>query len=471
MNTLILAMLATGASAAELTVKPGDDLATLTGSLKAGDVVTFEDGTYALTSTLRWSGQGTESQPIVLQAAPGAEPVLQLADGGWIAQLDDASHVTIRGLGFQGGPAWMEEGTAGLRLGGELVTSVTVEGCSFSQLGGAPLSVSTHAQFIEITGNHFRQILDDTVISLGCSSAGCVVQDSLILGNRVHLVGGEWTWAVRLDHGVHSTRVIDNVVFDLGYGGIYVGSTEYEPANEVQGNAVWATGGPGIEVQGAALVVNNLVLDAGSYGIASSNPGRDTLEGAIIVHNTVVDAKGWGVHLEDWPNRPGMVFANNAVAVPTGRAVHFRIEEEEVDTTTWSAGSVLTGLVEGLADEAYTAGAGYSDFTSVDWNDLYPAPGSLLFNAGDAHEDSQVPEVDFNGVPRELALPDVGAYEWVGPDNPGWDVGPDFKQRWEDVIAETPEPAGGCGGGGADTGDQALLLLALLPLLWRRRDP
>lgn len=470
MNLLLLAVLTAATPAAELTVQPGDDVATLTASLSAGDVVTFSDGTYELTGTLYWSGQGTESQPIVLQAAQGAEPVLQLADGGWIAQLDDASHVTIRGLGFRGGPNWTEEGTAGLRLGGDLVTTVTVDGCTFSQLGGTPLSVSTNAQFIEITGNTFWQILDDTAISLGCSNAGCVVQDSLIQGNYIRQVAGDWTWGVRLDHGVHSSQVVDNVLYDMSYGGIYVGSTEYEPPNRVVGNALWSTGGPGIEVQGATVVANNLVMDAGTYGIESSNPNRDTLEGAVIVHNSVVDAGSWGVYLEDWPNRPGMVFANNAVVVPTGQAVYFRIGDEEVDTTTWAAGNVITGLVDDLAEDSYTAGAGYTDFVSVPGRDLYPSQGSLLFNAGDADEDSQVPASDFNGIPRQLELPDVGAYEWVGPENPGWSVQPGFKQPWEEVLAQQPEPEGGCGGGGGDTGDQALLLLALLPLLRRRRD-
>ena len=88
------------AHAASVSVQPGDSLDALTSDLQPGDVITFQNGLYELESGLDWSGVGTAANPIVLQAASGASPVLTARDGDFIGDIIDSQHLVVRGLTF-----------------------------------------------------------------------------------------------------------------------------------------------------------------------------------------------------------------------------------------------------------------------------------------------------------------------------------------------------------------------------------
>ena len=98
------------AMAASVTLKPTDDVKTLTSSLAPGDVITFSAGTYEITERLDWSGLGTAEQPIVLKAAEGAEVILVSSVNDQAIRIYESSYLTVQGLTLVGAEGW-EDGT------------------------------------------------------------------------------------------------------------------------------------------------------------------------------------------------------------------------------------------------------------------------------------------------------------------------------------------------------------------------
>lgn len=76
----------------------------------------------------------------------------------------------------------------------------------------------------------------------------------------------------------------------------------------------------------------------------------------------------------------------------------------------------------------------FLDFLDAAARNVYPTGDSKLKDAGSAAYASLS---DFNGTPRS-GTPDAGAYAWTGPSNPGWVVGPRFKNS---AALDTIPPA------------------------------
>jgi hypothetical protein len=448
--------------AATVTVNPGDDLGALTASLQQGDIITFNDGTYVLEGTLYWTGTGTEEAPIVFEPAEGATVILQRVGGGWAVVLEDSSWVQIRGLTFEGG---------GLALSGGLNTHVTVEDCVFHAMPGYGIRIQSDAQFLLLEHNHIYDIEDATGIYAGCNDTSCWVQDSVIAGNQVHRIGGDWNTGIYLGNGSHSNVVRDNVIYNVPYLGLRLGSTEFAPPNVADGNVVWGVAGDAMNVDGAALVQNNLIFGVDGYGIRASSNDREAFENVALIFNTIVNTRAYGIRTDGWPDRDDMVLANNVVANPTGVALDYRWGNA-TDTDNHVVGNVFSGYVSvdpTLFPDWYVAGAGHYDFVDVDGFDFYPSADSTLIGAADDSEASLVPVTDFNGMERPLAAPDVGAYEWRGFRNPGWRVGPGFKELPH--AEPQDEESGGCDCLEGGNGTAAILLLPFwLGWMGRRRS-
>lgn len=127
-----------------------------------------------------------------------------------------------------------------------------------------------------------------------------------------------------------------------------------------------------------------------------------------------------------------MVLANNVVANPVTRALRVQNPADGgIDATAYLSHNVLTGYVEGLDPllypTAFIPGSGYSAFADVAaWN-FYPAIGSELIDSADAEGAAYIPTDDFNHSTRDGEFPDVGAYEVVATNNPGWVISEGFK--------------------------------------------
>ena len=196
----------------------------------------------------------------------------------------------------------------------------------------------------------------------------------------------------------------------------------------------------------------------------------------VISHNTVARTDGYAADLNDAYPAPGFVFANNVLINPTGYGLDWDDDFKTFgESTNYISSNVVTGLVDGFDLLLYPAfvvpGGGFNDVENADNFDFYPRQGGTMVDRGDAAGEAYIPELDFNGVPRQGDAPDAGAYEWDGTGNPGWVIDESFKQT--DLAGGArgrADLARGCCGGG-ESGDQGFLFLPLAGLVarWRRR--
>ncbi len=486
-TTAVICLLALSgvASAVEVSVHPGDPIATLTSELGPGDVVIFTDGVFVLDEGLQWGGTGSQNDPITLKALNPGQAVLQLVDGGYVADIEDGTWILVQGLVFEGAADWMDRGYGGLRIRaneGVVSSNIVVQDCEIRNVMGSALRVDGDATTLTFERNNIHDTGDGTGISVGANDASYWMQDSVIAENQVHHLGGEYAYGIYLANGSQGNTVRDNVIYTLPFRGVYVGSTESGAANNIMGNVVWQAFDAGMFFEGAAVVQNNIIFDIDGDGIRSNNDqdGRDGLDNQVISHNTIVNTTGDAVHLSDWFFRSGMVFTNNVLANPTGYGLDYDDEYTEYDTTSnYIKNNVVTGLVEGYDPVLYSdwvlPGAGFADFSDVlNW-DFYPTGDASFVNAGDPSAQAWVPELDFNGAARDGDAPDAGAYEWDGEGNPGWTVQEGFKQLgFESGGGSHDVETGGCCGGKKDDdkkGNKAWFFLPFLAfgVFFRRR--
>jgi hypothetical protein len=452
------------AQAANVTLSPGDDVASLTASLQPGDTVTFNAGTYTLANTVTWSGLGTAEAPITIK---GEGAILELSSGWAGIYLNTSSFVHIEGLTIRAA-AGNTSGFTGLYV--DDVTDLTLTDLEIGPVTGTALTLTGNTARVDATRLHLHDTTDGNGIYAGCYDASCWVEDATFTELWVHDIGGD-SHGIELEPGCQGVTIADNVVYRITGWGIITDSTEYGDRNVVEGNAVWETTAGGIYVRGSALVRNNVVFNSAGNGMMLTDGDRGTLADAVVSFNTISDAGDYAVEVHDWAGYTGLVFANNVVSNPTGYGLYFN--ENGHDDTTLLSHNVVTGLVNGLdpayagADTPVIDGAGRYDFVNAEVWDFYPASGGALVDAGDASSAVWVPTVDFNGAPREGNAPDVGAYEWEQATNPGWALQEGYKDL-DAYNAVEDEVQGGCCGD-KETGAEEALLLGIGLLGWRRR--
>ena len=417
---MMLLLWSTLAFSASVEVSPVDDIVSLVASLSPGSEIVFTDGTYTLAEPLSVTAPGTAEAPIILRAKDGATPIIEHSDG-WVGlYIYDSAYLTVKGLTFLGADGWEEMGDYGVYI--EDSSNVTLSGLDVGQFASTLLAIGGNNTAMTVSNNHLHDSLSGSGISVGCSDASCWTEASTFSGNWIHALQGTSALAMYFAPGNQGNSITDNVIHDTNYRGLRVDSTEYGDPNTVEGNVLWNVNEVGIDARGAARVRNNVVFNIDGLGIKSADNGRGTLDDVVISFNTVVNTTGYAISIEDWAGRTGNVLANNAACNPTGRALYF---EGSTDTGGVDyglvTGNVLCGLVDGpeeLAD-GYVAGGGFDDFVDPEGWDLYPTGDSHLKDAADPSGDTWVPELDFNGAPRQGNAPDVGASEYVGEGPPG----------------------------------------------------
>jgi MYXO-CTERM domain-containing protein len=147
----------------------------------------------------------------------------------------------------------------------------------------------------------------------------------------------------------------------------------------------------------------------------------------------------------DWPAGNGNLIANNALFCPGGTAVKLVNAPDGV----WTDNAV-NGALDGLAGGTFDVqGPEVELVDPAAWH-AYPSPGSALIDAAASAE----AEEDFNCLARDAA-PEVGAYEHVAPDNPGWIPAPGFKSCADTGDGDTGDTTGDgdTTTGDGDTGD------------------
>ncbi len=466
-------LLSSFAWAISATVAPGDDLHAVLAALGPGDVITFTDGIYPLESTLRvQEALGEADAPVRLIAAEGATPILKATGTSTVLEIRDSSHVHLEGLTLEGPDGWEEEGGAGLVVNRS--TDLRIVGNTVRQVRGDLLRIAGDTANLEIRGNALHHASSGSGIYAGCGDGSCWMTGSVIAGNLLHDIGSPDVRrdGIVLENGCQGNTVRDNVLFRVSGTGLRTESTQLGEANTVEGNAIWDTGAHGIDITGEAVVRNNIVFHTGRVGIRSGQHENGDLRNVRISFNTVALAGDEGVRLNDWADKEGMVFSSNVIANITGRGFRYDADDwEETGTGNYITANVVSGLVEGvdpaLYPDWYRPGSGLADFADVENWDFYPATDSSLIGTGDPSPEAWVPEVDFNGLPRNGEAPTVGAYQWSGAGNPGWLLAETFKDSDPPLIVDAG--SGGCCRRNDDGTLPAGLFLPVLGWAVRRR--
>ncbi|MFT4624088.1 MAG: hypothetical protein ACI8PZ_002747 [Myxococcota bacterium] len=415
----MIAALAMVAFGADIDVYRGDDLWAAVASALPGDTVRVHAGLYT-TQQLggSWLRQvelrGTVDAPIVVESVgvvvlegdpAGSENVVEL----------DGEHFIWRGFEHR-------YGSHGVRL--NAVSDATLEALHVHDTADVGISANRPGNDyarVRLLRNHVHHTLGTgECFYLGCNDGDCTFHEGEVVGNWCHDTWGSSQGdGIEVKTGSWGNLIADNVVHDTRYPGITMYGTGGMPPNRVVGNAVWATGDNGIQVVGDVELVNNLVLGAGIYGIHIKESQGLRPAALLVAHNTVVGAAEACLKLNETDEADGRI-VSNALYCPETHAIRVA-----ADTGTLRiARNVVLGI-----DEAGGQLPGRSladDMVSAITRDLYPTPDSPLVDAPlDDPADALSGEDVWGGL-RD-ALPDVGAWEYVGDKDHRWIPGPDFK--------------------------------------------
>ncbi|MEQ1865040.1 MAG: right-handed parallel beta-helix repeat-containing protein [Micropepsaceae bacterium] len=397
-------------------IAPGSDLRAAVKTLKPGDELVLDGGTYAIDFRFIVTANGTAGKLIVIRAKAGKHPVIAQSNRDEeIIEIRDSQYVVIRGIEFRGGSH-----------GINLVESdfITIEDCEIHDTGDAAIAANAGGTYegLKLLRNDIHHTAGSGEgMYLGCNRDECRLANSLIEGNHVHHTNGpdvEQGDGIEVKEGSYGNVIRDNVVHDTNAPGIITyGTVGNGPANIIERNAIWNVKDNGIQSAADAVIRNNIVL--GSPIALQKHQGASP-SNLQVVHNTVI-TKGDAIALRDVSGE--VLIANNALYSSGGFAVHL-----VSGTASWvtSAGNVGVGGLSRMASGLAKARGLRDDFVEAS-SDLRPKAGSSLISAGSRNF---VGADDFDGVARG-GVADAGAYRYSRALKPKWIVGPTFKLKLE----------------------------------------
>ena len=435
-------LIASPARAATLEIFPSnadascnEEFENLANGLKPGDVLILHGGTYTQTCRRAITVNGTPTSPITIRAADGESPIVtrpQPANFSYNQnnlEIVNSSYLVIRGLHFKGGDGGVSF------VGGH---HITFEDNEVYETGNNALrlnSGNTDAFVIRRNHIHHTGLLASSVgttegegMYVGCNDATCIASNHLIEGNYIHhtrATSGGGNDGIEIKVGSYGNTVRNNVIHDTTSGTQYPCIFVYgggAALNVVEGNALWNCG-EAIQVVSDAVVRNNLILGSTNGITAAPHAQVAQMRNVTIVNNTIY-GHSTCVFVR-WSGATNMILANNALYCPGATAVN--ASGLTGGTITISTNFVEGGMSGAALDGArfFAGGSAGAAFTRPAELDFWPPPGSILIGRADA---GLAPAIDFNERSRVSPF-DVGGYETDGlATNPGWKVGPGFKQ-------------------------------------------
>ncbi|RKY20645.1 MAG: hypothetical protein DRQ55_07010 [Planctomycetota bacterium] len=345
-------------------------------ALKPGDRLRIGAGTWSVPSKFVVDLVGTAELPIWIESRPGDRVIITRPDAKQnvmdVGSRGPTRFLVIRGLEFTGG-------SAGVRL--HDCEDVWFDGNEVHHIRDGALTANTaHTARLHITRNHLHHTGGyGEGMYLGANKGQWVMNSSVVALNHVHDCGGRQGDGIELKQGSWGNWIVGNIVHDTNYPCLLVYGTGGKPPNLIERNICWGTPTNVMQVQGEAVVRNNLLINGG-IGFHTHDHQGKTRE-LVVVHNTIVTS-GVGANLSSWSGREGMVLANNAVYSRKGPAV--RCEKGSVGVRF--GGNVVHGEVLGAGPEGFSKGRGIDDFRGLDWTGLTrdptPVPGSPLVDTG-----------------------------------------------------------------------------------------
>ena len=369
-------------------------------SLTPGQRLEIGSGTYSIAARISIVLQGTAQAPIWIAAQSGATPVITRPDAAQnalnIGDGGQARYLALQGLEITGGDTAVKMYDC---------DNVWIDRCHVHDCGGVGIAAnSADTQFLYLTRNEIHDTGGSAEgMYLGANNSASIMRHSIIALNHVYNCYGTQGDGIEVKQGSYDNWIVENHVHDCQYPCIIAYGTDGNPVNVIERNICYNSGDNVMQVQGQAIVRNNLIM-AGAVGFHSHDHQGQTRD-LTVVHNTIINS-GRATNLSSWNNRAGMVFANNVVYSEAAESIRF----PNGSTAVQVAGNVVLGPVSGISS-GFVTGSGLADFVNVTWDatqrDATPAPGGAILGTGDplwAVSD------DLTGATRVLPL-ESGCYD------------------------------------------------------------
>lgn len=338
----------------------GDILKDQFEALLPGDRLVVGPGRWSVNSFFQVDLQGTASAPIRIIGEPGA---VLTRPNQWQNAINfgsttaaATSYLLLRGFEVTGG-------SYGIRV--QNTDQLWIDQCHVHHVAAVGIGANSHnTNALHIT----RCEIHDTGATgeglyLGGNNGSVACVDAVIALNHIHDTGGSQGDGIELKQGSHGCLIAENLIHDTNYPGLILYGTGGNPVNIVEGNVIWNTASNPFQVQGEAIVRNNLIFSTNGPAL-QSGPHQDATTNLKIIGNTFLSTDNEAAFLRSWAGKPGMVLANNVIYSSTGEAVH--VNGGLADVTV--ASNVVLGPVWGAPTTGFTQGVGLSDFVDVAWD-------------------------------------------------------------------------------------------------------
>lgn len=357
-------------------------------ALKPGDKLELAAGTYSVERMWDIGVSGTADSPIWIVAAKGAQVIITRSDAEQnvinIGQGGAVRHLCLQGIEITGG-------SHGLRLGH--CSDVWIDQCHIHHTNEVCLSAnSADTQRLYLTRNHIHHGAGHAEgMYLGANNGDHIMSESVIALNHIHDCRGDQGDGIEVKQGSWGNLIAENHVHDTNYPCITVYGTAGKPVNIIERNLCYNSGDNVMQVQGEAIVRNNVLINGAGAGFSSTDHQGKTLN-LQVIHNTILNS-AHAFRGGSWNAREGMVLANNILYSRNANALHYANGYAGVIST----GNVVFG--DGPKDGC-VKGRGFEDFPNVSLDgskhDAIPAADAKL-----DHADAQyLLPTDFHGKAR-----------------------------------------------------------------------
>ncbi|MEM8710595.1 MAG: right-handed parallel beta-helix repeat-containing protein [Planctomycetota bacterium] len=333
-------------------------------TMTAGDTLLVGAGRWSVNSFFQVDLQGTPTAPIRVVGQPGA--VLTRPNAGQnVINFGSTTDTSTRYLLLRG--FRVEGGSYGIRI--QNSESLWIDQCVIQGAANAGVGANSHdTDQLTVT----RCEVYDTGgtgegLYLGGNNGSFICSRAVVALNHIHDTGGSQGDGIELKQGSWGCLIAENVIHDTPYPGILVYGTDGNPINVIEANVVWNTGTNPFQIQGEALVRNNLIFS--NVGPAlQSGPHQAGTNELKVIGNTFFTRDDQAAFLRSWGGKSGMMLVNNVFYSETGQSVHVNGGLDGVTV----ASNVVLGPVWGVASSVVTAGftqgRGLEDFVDVTWS-------------------------------------------------------------------------------------------------------
>ena len=366
-----------------------DTLANAVAALQPGDKLVIAAGTYSIERTWDIGVSGTPEAPIWIVAEEGAQVTLTRPDDKQnalnLGQNAPVHHLCLRGVEITGG-------SHGLRL--HQCSEVWIDQCHIHHTGAVCLSAnSANTRRLFLTRNHIHHGGGHGEgMYLGANNGEHIMSESVIALNHIHDCTGSQGDGIEVKQGSWGNLIAENDIHDTQYPCITVYGTAGKPVNIIERNLCRRSADSAMQVQGEAIVRNNVLIGAKGSGFASTDHQGQSLN-LQVIHNTIINT-GDAFKGGSWNARNGMVLANNILYSRDKSAMNFPKGKEGVTIT----GNIVIG---DAPKQGTFRGRGLEDFVSLTWDgekhDVTPSAEAPFDHADPKH----LLDTDFAGNPRQ----------------------------------------------------------------------